>query len=93
MAGTEVCPDPSVHGNPFRYCPYCDWKEEPMRLNPTELAQAAYRAYCGSVHGRSVNGEPLPEWDEMPERIRTAWEVAAEAVARKALGLNRAGRV
>jgi hypothetical protein len=21
------CPDPSVHGNPFRYCPYCDWRE------------------------------------------------------------------
>jgi hypothetical protein len=22
------CPDPSVHGNPFRYCPYCTWMEE-----------------------------------------------------------------
>lgn len=21
----ENCPDPSVHGNPFRYCPYCTW--------------------------------------------------------------------
>lgn len=24
----EHCPDPSVHGNPFRYCPYCTWTEE-----------------------------------------------------------------
>lgn len=23
----EECPDPSVHGNPFRYCPYCTWTE------------------------------------------------------------------
>lgn len=21
------CVDPSVHGNPFRYCPHCDWRE------------------------------------------------------------------
>lgn len=21
------CPNPSVHGNPFRYCPHCDWVE------------------------------------------------------------------
>lgn len=24
---TTECVDPSVHGNPFRYCPYCDWRE------------------------------------------------------------------
>ena len=26
------CPNPSVHGRPFRYCPYCEWREhqEPM---------------------------------------------------------------
>lgn len=24
----EACPDPSVHGNPFRYCPYCSWTEQ-----------------------------------------------------------------
>lgn len=22
------CPDASVHGNPFRYCPSCSWIEE-----------------------------------------------------------------
>lgn len=26
----EKCPDPSVHGNPFRYCPYCSWVEPPL---------------------------------------------------------------
>lgn len=24
----ELCPDPSVHGHPFRYCPFCEWREE-----------------------------------------------------------------
>jgi hypothetical protein len=28
MADVKQCPDPSVHGNPFRYCPMCDWREE-----------------------------------------------------------------
>lgn len=23
----EDCPDPSVHGSPFRYCPTCTWTE------------------------------------------------------------------
>lgn len=23
----EECPDSSVHGNPFRYCPTCTWTE------------------------------------------------------------------
>jgi hypothetical protein len=28
MPYTEAdCPNPSVHGNPFRYCPQCDWRE------------------------------------------------------------------
>lgn len=36
----ENCPDPSVHGNPFRYCPYCSWIEAPEQKgdsneNPT----------------------------------------------------------
>lgn len=24
---TNLCPDRAVHGNPFRYCPTCDWTE------------------------------------------------------------------
>jgi hypothetical protein len=22
------CPVPEVHGNPFRFCPYCSWSED-----------------------------------------------------------------
>ena len=32
------CPDPSVHGNPFRYCPYCNWME-PIEVHAETLVQ------------------------------------------------------
>jgi len=33
----QTCPDASVHGNPFRYCPTCTWIEEP----PAKVSQPA----------------------------------------------------
>lgn len=35
----ENCPDPSVHGNPFRYCPYCSWME-PLSADRPSLPTA-----------------------------------------------------
>ncbi|MFE5369238.1 hypothetical protein [Streptomyces mirabilis] len=58
-----------------------------MQINPTELGQLAYKAYGGAVNNRNHQGLPLPEWDDLGPQITTAWEVAAEAVARKALRL------
>lgn len=43
-------------------------------------AAAAYAAYSESVGGKAYNGDPLPKWDALPERIKTAWKAAAEAV-------------
>lgn len=59
-----------------------------MQIDPTELGQLAYEAYAGSVFGRSVRGEPLPPWEELGPKVQNAWEIAAEAVARKALRLT-----
>lgn len=59
-----------------------------MQIDPTELGQLAYKAYGAAVHGRSVRGEPLPPWAELGRNVQNAWEVAAEAVARKALRLG-----
>ncbi|MFJ6841333.1 hypothetical protein ACIQRE_01540 [Streptomyces griseoluteus] len=56
------------------------------RLDPTDLAQIAYRAYGGATGGQNHRGEPMPAWADLGETIQTAWEVAAEAVARTALG-------
>ena len=59
-----------------------------MQIDPAELAQLAYKAYGGAVHGRSVRDEPLPDWNDLGPKVQNAWEVAAEAVARKALRLG-----
>lgn len=47
------------------------------------LAKLAYRA-----HNRALGVEAdMPAWDDLPPRVRTAWEVAAEAIWRTALRL------
>ena len=48
----------------------------------TQLGKLAYQAYAAAVGGRSVTGAVLPPWEELGDRIQTAWEVAAEAVRR-----------
>lgn len=43
--------------------------------------RAAYEAYRVAVSGRSViNGDVLPEWDDLrPAILREAWRAAADA--------------
>lgn len=45
-----------------------------------DLAQGAYAAYGQSTGGRNFRGDPMPEWDDLPEAIRTAWQAAAQNV-------------
>ena len=46
------------------------------------LGKIAYNAYRKSSGGKSlVSGVKLPEWEELSNEIRTAWECAASAVA------------
>lgn len=44
-------------------------------------ARAAYQMYGKSVDFKNFQGNPMPEWNDLPEAIKTAWEWAAEAVA------------
>jgi hypothetical protein len=45
------------------------------------LGQMAYEAYAQVTSWRNYMGGQMPHWFELPERIREAWESAAEAVA------------
>lgn len=45
-----------------------------------EAGKIAYEAYVDSVGGVSVHGEPLPGWADQSDKIRAAWNAAAEAV-------------
>lgn len=45
------------------------------------LAQVAYAAYGESTGGKTFDGRPMPEWDDLGEGIQRAWREAAAAVA------------
>ena len=43
--------------------------------------QVAYEAYCGVTGWKSaVSGADLPQWENVKDGIKIAWEVAADAV-------------
>jgi hypothetical protein len=47
------------------------------RLSP---GQVAYHAYGRAVDWLNFQGDSMPPWDKLPDRIRAAWEAAALAV-------------
>ena len=46
----------------------------------SDYAQLAYAAYGAATSYRNYQGLPMPNWDDLTERIRQAWVAAAEAV-------------
>lgn len=89
MTAIEACPAPEVHGNPFRYCPYCDWRERPTpaALEKTDLlGYAAYKAWMILREGTAApiyNGDSdhySREWSALKPSEREAWRAAADAV-------------
>jgi hypothetical protein len=45
------------------------------------LGQIAWEAYAKAVGGKSFDDKPLPTWDELGDRQRHGWGVAATAVS------------
>lgn len=41
-----------------------------------DRARAGYGRYLASCSGISVNGDQLPPWDELPEKIQEHWTAA-----------------
>lgn len=50
-----------------------------------ELAKVAYHAYGSVTDFKNFRGEPMPEFDALPETIREAWCVASETVQKTVL--------
>lgn len=51
------------------------------------LAKEAYEAYANHTGWKSLaTGQPLPQWDALPEPIQKAWQVSAAWVVGKATG-------
>lgn len=47
--------------------------------NQLPLARRMYEAYGASTGWKNFQGNPMPQWGELPERIQQAWMAAAEA--------------
>ncbi|GEM_PF-3452032 len=45
------------------------------------IAPIAYNAYGSVVGFKNYQGHPMPSFDQLPETIKQAWEVAARTVA------------
>jgi hypothetical protein len=43
------------------------------------LGRAAYAGYGDRTGWKTYDGRVMPEWEELPERIREAWEAAGAA--------------
>lgn len=41
-----------------------------------EIAKSAYKAYAASTGNKNFRGEPMPEFEDLPRPIKTAWEAA-----------------
>lgn len=48
-----------------------------MRKN---LASDAYEAYGDNRGWKTYDDKPMPQWEELPKEIQTAWEVAESKI-------------
>jgi len=68
--------------------PVADWmnliRSTPEHDLPT-LAQIAYEAYGDVTGGRNYQGLPMPEWADLPDRIKAAWNASVNATVKAAL--------
>ena len=44
----------------------------------SDRGRKAYHRYREAVGGKTFDGKPMLEFDEMPERIRAGWDAAAD---------------
>lgn len=50
-------------------------------MTPEELAKIAYAAYGRTTDYKNYQGNPMPEWSDLTDKIREAWISASDAVA------------
>lgn len=49
-------------------------------MNWSDIAKSAYQAYAESTGNLNYQGGLMPEFDDLPLPIKTAWEAAARRV-------------
>ena len=48
--------------------------------NYTLLAKEAYKSYGSVTDFKNYQGLPMPNWEQLPEKIQKAWVIATETV-------------
>lgn len=43
------------------------------------VGRIGYEAYAKSTGGKTWDDRTMPEWDELPERIKVAWDAVGHA--------------
>lgn len=51
-----------------------------------DLGRVAYETYGDSVNWTTFSGEKMPSWGEQNDRLKQAWNAAAQAVERRVRG-------
>lgn len=41
-----------------------------------DIAKSAYKAYAASTGNKNYQGLPMPEFEDLPQKIQTAWEAS-----------------
>lgn len=45
-----------------------------------DLARIGYNAYGDKAEWKNYAGDPMPQWEELPQHIRDKWRSAAKAM-------------
>lgn len=45
-----------------------------------QWGKVGYEAYGEQVGWKAYNGEAMPQWEQLPQRIQDAWHAAASAI-------------
>jgi len=54
LGNEKKCPTPELHGNPFRYCPNCDWIE-PANTEPPPVSNDLFVDETGRIKVHKIN--------------------------------------
>jgi hypothetical protein len=65
-----------------RKAPMTQQTDDTTATESTEVedGRTAYTAYRDAVGGRAYDGQPIPGWDDLPDKVRTGWTAAGARV-------------
>ena len=60
----------------------CSRLSQRRGMNMDRIGRIGYEAYAKSTGGKTYDGRDMPKWDDLPDRIKDAWDAVARAYLR-----------